>query len=477
MPAITYADFSGGLDRRLPINVQESSKLWVLRDAYVTLGKRIRKRPGLTLIDSRLTNTVGLKAVSGRLKVFGTDTTFSATLPDLCDYVTIDDTGFGWTLTSIKYADLFQGFLYVVAGHSYVTGFGKVCHHYVDGTPSTLVVDAPATESVTKAASRIFAIDGEVVRYSAATDARDWTTSNDAGFLPVSLQQDTKSECTAVGTYQDSLVVFFDESAQVWTVAVDPSANTIKKRIDGVGCNAFQSLAGFANDLMFLSPYGFRSMTVQAQTDRIDDTDVGVAVDSLVRPDIETTPREVAEAEQVFSLWVPEFGQYWAIFDMGGHSKAWVYTHSRSSKIACWSEYVFPVLLTAGTTLGGKLYLRGADNLYTMDPTVFVDPGDEPIEVEVQMAFQDAKQPGVAKQFYGADYVVTGSPSVSFKYDPRDLDKEGVPMTIPGDTRPGDIQGVEMVCSAIAPVFRHALNEEFELDALSLYYNALTNFV
>jgi hypothetical protein len=35
----------GGLDRRLPVTVQDASRLWILRNAYITTGKRIKKRP------------------------------------------------------------------------------------------------------------------------------------------------------------------------------------------------------------------------------------------------------------------------------------------------------------------------------------------------------------------------------------------------------------------------------------------------
>lgn len=491
MPAITYADFSGGLDRRLPINVQEASRLWVLRNAYITLGKRVQKRPAIDIVSNGLTGSVGLKVVNDRLTVF-TAKASGFTPPSGVSKIELDlynPYGIGYAqLTDVVYAEQFQGFPYVVGYYftkfTGASGFAvdgyTYRHSYVDGSPSTLVTDGncPHTRAVTKAASRIFAIADEVVRYSAAGAGRDWTTASDAGFLPTSLQQDTSSGARAVGGYADKLVVFFAENAQIWTVAVDPSANAFVKRIDGVGCELPQSLANFANDLMFLSPFGFRSMTQQAQTDRIDDNDVGVAIDKLVVPDINPSLPAAGVATQVFGQWIPQLGQYWAIFNMGTYSKAWVYTYSRSSKIACWSEYTFPVIITAATTLRGAVYVRTAGELYKLSTEVFVDQlqtgaGDTVIPVEIQMAFQDAKQPGVDKQFFGADYVVQGSPSVSFKYDPRDLDKEGVSMTIPGDTRPGEVQGVEMVCSSIAPVFRHALDEDFSLSATSLYYYTL----
>lgn len=484
MPAITYADFSGGLDRRLPINVQEASRLWSLRNAYVTLGKRIRKRPALRRLNGDLIGStpangdvVGLEAVNGRLKVFVQPGQVIFNKPALIDVEILDQpvgTGGAGLLRAVHYADLFQGYLYVVAEYEDpVSQERYIKHHYLDGVTGIISdVNCPHSISVTKAASRIFAIDGEVVRYCAAGDAADWTTASDAGFLPAGLQQDTKSDVTAVGVFEDALVAFFAESAQIWDVAVDPSANALRKRIFGVGITtAPLSPASFAKDLCFLSPFGFRSMTVSQQTDRIDDTDIGVPVDSLVVPDIVMSTAQPNPA-QTFGIWIHQLGQYWAVFDMGTHSKVWAYTYSRSSKIACWSEYTFPVRITAIATLNGRVYVRDASFLYELTEDQHTDDGTL-ISVEVQMAFQDAKSPGVAKQIYGGDYVVEGSPQVSFKYDPRDPTKETVPMTIPGDTRPGDVLPVEIVAPAIAPVFRHSVDEAFELDAATFYFNTL----
>lgn len=469
MPAVTYQQFDGGLDRRLPIGVQDANKLWVLRNAFTTLGKRLRKRPCLKLISSGLSGSFGLEAISGRLKVF-CDKGATFTPPSQCDRIDLDIPTWasGSSLSKIHYADQFSGYPYVVSEYA----DGSVAHHYVDGA-TTFITDSnnPRSKSVTKAASRIFAINGETVRYCAVGAPRDWTTASDAGFLPVGLQQDTKSSCTAVGTFQESLVVFFPEGVQIWNVATDPSANSISKRIYGVGCKAPLSLASFSNDLMFLSPFGFRSMTVQVQTSRIDDTDVGVPIDGLVQTDIATTDA-VADKIESFGVWIHQLGQYWDVMDMGTYSKVWAYTYSRSSKLACWSEYTFPVRIRAVATNDGKIFLRTDSKLYEIADDVFTDDG-KLVDVEIQMAFQDAKSPGVVKQVYGADMVVSGSPSLSFKYDPRDLGKESIPMTISGDTRPGDMVPVEICSSAIAPVFRHSKDESLEIDALTLYYNPL----
>jgi hypothetical protein len=476
MPAISYTDFSGGLDRRLPITVQEANRLFTLRNAFVTLGKRLRKRPGLVRIMGGLTGTYGLENVNGQLTVFATkggpplavDPAVLVEL-DLPSGLTAD------SLRGIEYAEMFNGFPYVVAKYFAMSGSSETRvyrHHYVDANPNTNVTDAncPQTRSVTKAASRIFAIDGETVAYCAAGDPRDWTTASDAGFLPSGIQQNTKSASTAVGTYQDALVVFFEEGAQVWTVNVDPSANAFRKVIDGVGCKHPVTLANFANDLMFLSPFGFRSMTVQAQTDRIDDTDVGVPVDSLVLEDIPSN--DEFDVAPVIGTWVHQLGQYWAMFGSGTGTKAWVYSFSKTGKLACWSEYTYPVRFTGITTVAGKVYLRTETSLYEVRADVFMDDSD-PIEAEVQMAFQDAKTPGVEKQIWGGDFVMQGSWDVAFKYDSRDTGKETVSQNITGDSRPGQVTPVEVVAPAVAPVFRHSANELAEIDAITLFYYLL----
>jgi hypothetical protein len=552
MPAISYMEWSGGLDRRLSINSQEANRLWELRNAYITLGKRIKKRPGLRLLSTGLSGSYGLKGVNNVVRVFADRA--SGFVPPTPAGVTVGltrlDNPFSGVadLSRIEYADFYQGFMYVVARYD----DGSISHHYVDSLSSTVTIsnaapgvvtwnahgltnntgvrftttgtlpnplvvgtvyyvrnktantfelsatvdgasittttagagvhtslvltyitdpNCPQTSGITKAASRIFAPDEENVRYNAVGAARDWTTASDAGFLPAGLQQDTRSDVRACGTFQDSLVVIFQDSAQIWNVATDPAANVINKRLYGIGTEEPLSLASFFSDLVLLSPHGFRSMTVQAQTDRIDDNDVGVPIDPLVQEDI-LTMGALADPQKVLGIWIAEFGQYWAVFDMGTYSKVWAYTFSRSSKISCWSEYVFPVLIEAITTLSGKVYLRTEDELYEVAADQYTDD-DTLIDVEVQMAFQDAKLPGVAKQFYGADMVSEGEVALSFLYDPRDTGKESIPMTVPGDTRAGDLLPVDVVAPAIAPIFRHSADEAMSVDALTLLYNSL----
>jgi len=397
------------------------------------------------------------------------------------------------SITAVLWAGMYQGYPYVVAQHFALVGVAYppgisgpsvlrwqyiTRHHYVDGAGSTIIADSncPHGASVTKAAGRIYGIGSSVVRYCAAGAARDWTTASDAGFLPVSLQQDTTADPTAVGTFEDTLVVFFSDGSQVWDVATDPTANAIRRRMYGVGTEHAQSLASFYRDLTFASAFGVRSMSVQEVVNRFDETDVGVPVDVLVREAQATHDAATADVngQPVIAAWIPQFGQYWVVYSDGsGGSRVFAYSFSRSSKLAAWSEYTFPIAIKAIATLAGRVYVRDETSLYELDSAVYTDNGAL-IDVDVQMAYQDAKMPGVEKMFYGADYVFSGTATVSYLYDPRDQGKETIAQQVTGDSRPGTLVPVEVTCAAIAPRFRHSADEAFTLDMASLYFHSLT---
>lgn len=490
MPAITYREWSGGLDRRLPLGVQDANRLWTLRNACITAGKKIAKRPGLRRISSALSGSVGLEVLDGGLTVFASaGSTFLPPSGVGCFYLTAyDPNATGSSLSDVLFAKMFQGYPYVVAAHrtmilvspppgqsggAVLTTRDVSRHHYVDGSPSTLVTDVncPHGDSATVLASRVFTTGGQVVRYCKAGDARNWTAASDAGFLPTSLQQDTKEACVAVGSFNDSLAVLFPEGAQTWTINVDPASNAIRQRLYGVGSTHPQSPAGFYRDLVFASGFGVRSLSVQEQVDRVDESDVGVPIDSLIIAAQQY--HEANSVQKVRGVWIQQLGQYWIVYDAGGYSRVFAYTFSKSAKIACWSEYTFPVLITGIASRGGRVYCRTASALYELDAASGTDDGTA-IDVDVQMAFQDAKLPGVEKQWYGADYVFSGTASVSYLYDPADPTKETIAQTLVGDTRSGQVAPIEVCSAAIAPRFRHSRDEAFSIDLATLYFHPLS---
>ena len=70
MSTIHFNEFSVGLDHRKSSSVADANRLRELKNAYITPGKVIRKRPGLPLIATLEEGTTGLVSGNGKLNTF-----------------------------------------------------------------------------------------------------------------------------------------------------------------------------------------------------------------------------------------------------------------------------------------------------------------------------------------------------------------------------------------------------------------------
>jgi hypothetical protein len=458
MPAITFDDFSIGLDLRKGASVSEANRLRVLTNCYVTTGKTIKKRPGLTLVSVLETGTKGLRAAGGKLNTFyatGTvshaDTRFVANKIPHPSYPAIE-------VSKIHWADVFNGYVYVSAEYNNAT----IRHHYLDGTNPPVITDTncPHTAAVSKKASKIFATKDDVVRFSATSAPRDWTTSGDAGFLGVGVQQSGVTTPTALGEYSGNMVVFFRDSSQVWTVDPDPAQMQFVQGLD-IGCPYPHGAANMAGDVFFASYDGIRSITTQSTTGNMIDVDVGSPIDSLVK-------KNFSAGDDIRAFYFRGGGQFWV---MKG-SFAYVYSFSRTSKISAWSKYEFPFAITDVTELDGDLYFRAGDTVYKLDDNAYTDAGVN-FSIGIEFPYLDFKTPGVLKQIVGMDAVMVGTGDFSIKFDARQPDFVTPPVELSGDTRPGEMIPVEIVSVGIAPVINVQNSGDFELHAITFYYENL----
>lgn len=364
-------------------------------------------------------------------------------------------------VAKIHFGDVVGGCIYVSAEY---TG-GAVRHHYLDAQSTSQVIDpaCPHTKQVMPMQNKIFAVGGPgsgTVKFSATDNPRDWTSSGNAGFLPTGMHQKGAEDPTALGQNRKNLVVFhknqtiyhrsigaLSASGQMWTVDPDPKLHTFNQIL--------------THDMIFLSNYGFRSIseTDAFNTNNMNEVDIGTPVDADVKNYLP------ADGYVPVSAYYAYLGQFWCAIG----SVVFVLTHSPLGKITAWSKYVYPWSIDDLCVLDSKLYMRSGNNVYVVDPTVFTDNGTA-IDVEIQMAYVDAKRPVVQKRWIGFDAVIKGSAQVSFKYDPRDESLEGMAMTLTGDTRPGDMHPIEIISPSLSTVVKHSANEDFELNELSLYF-------
>ena len=162
-------------------------------------------------------------------------------------------------VTKIHYGDVFNGKVYAAVEYA----DASIQHHYLDGSAGSRITDSnwPQTKGVVKVENKIWAVNGDTVRFSATGNPRDWTTTQDAGFLPVGLKQRGANNSLALGQYKvNQLVVFFDDGAQLWTVDPDPANHSFTQILPGSSTQYHRGIAHLFQDLYFLSNFGFRSI-------------------------------------------------------------------------------------------------------------------------------------------------------------------------------------------------------------------------
>lgn len=329
-------------------------------------------------------------------------------------------------------------------------------------------INCPQTKQVIKQQSKIYAKGTETVRFCATNAPRDWTSVSDAGFLPTGIQAQGSTAVTALGQFgQKKLVVFMVDGIQVWGVDPNPSLNALENIIPNVGTRYAKSPLGFSGDIFFLSETGFRSLTVSQLTDNFNDVDIGSAIDKLVQDSVLTT-------DDPQSVFYSGLGQFWSI----NGTDVWVYSFSRTGKLAAWSRSTIPVMADAHAVLNGELYIRSGNAVYIVDREIFADNGVIPT-VTVEFPYLDFKTPGVLKQLIGVDSIGAGTPNIQFKWMstvnniPTEFITSAIPIIYGNSTIPGPMTPVELIATAIAPVITHAANEDFRLDSLTFYYENL----
>lgn len=460
MPSITYERFENGLDHRIDKRTADANRLFVLDNAFVTTGRKLRKRAGLTKVAQLEAGTKGLIAGPKSMQTFYTGAAVVHANPLFLANAVPSPTGAN--LVSVPSGLVFNGFVYAATKYD----DGTTRHHYLDGTVPPLVVDAncPNSDSIVKMTQKIFGPSNDVTRFCKTNFPRDWTAASDAGFLATGLQAEGDPEAQAVAVFRKQLAVLMIDSTQVWVVDSDPKNMALFDNVFGVGTRFKLSPVRMAGDTFFLSEQGYRSITIAVFQANLQDNDVGTPIDDLVADTIDAGP------VNPLSVYSQKFGQFWAI--TGNY--AWVYTTSRTSQITAWSRYTFKFNIDAACAFKGDLYLRSGDDVYRVDRKKFTDDGKS-IPVRIEMSFLNMKEPGVIKNISAVDAVLKGTASLQFRYDARDDTRITDPVTISGDTEIGETsQPVELATVKLAPVILHEADELFELETLTVYYEAGT---
>lgn len=466
MPQITFGRFDMGLDLRKGANVSDANRLLELTNAYVTTGLAVQRRPGLTAVGELPAGTGGLFTALGHLNVVAG----ASGIPSTHEMVHVLHAPHGGrTPVRVTASDIFMG--QIVAAVQY--GDGSIRHHLFSGGASSILPDpCPHGASFLKHGGKLFAPAEDTVRYCATGNARDWTASGDAGFLPTGMHATTgDTHIHALSLWGNRMACFARDSIQIWDIDPDPNRMGLYDRIEHVGSHEPGSVRPVGNDLFFLSDAGFRSIATLQYTDHITDVDVGGPIDAMVRPLLRGLPPQESRGWRVVATHYSGTGQYLCALGR----RLFVYSRSRAANLAAWSVYDLPQSVQpvqAFAQMGSDLYLRCGNRLLRLDPDSAYDDGT-PIETVVQVPWMDCKTPGHLKVLHGIDVVMQGSARISVGFDARDPEAFTHEVEVSGNTRGGGL--IPLPCSGteFSVRIRSDDGHPFRLDAVTLYYDVL----
>ena len=173
------------------------------------------------------------------------------------------------------------------------------------------VVQAPNSKVVAITASKVYAADEDIIKYSATVNPLDWTTADDAGYLPSGLNQNGSNDTAVLNIYRSALVSFSSTTFQNWQVDPDPANMSLLDVMEGIGSTWQRAAQPVAKDLFYLSQLGVRTVGISAGSTNLVNGDVGMPIDPLVREAMKAAPLTDGD---VIGLYYPSLGQYWLSF-------------------------------------------------------------------------------------------------------------------------------------------------------------------
>ena len=363
---------------------------------------------------------------------------------------------------------------------------GSVLDNTIAWTAVTQTVsdpNCPHSRAVTILASKVFAGDDDITRYCATLNAKDWSTIEDAGFLPTGMQGGNCNGVTVLNQYRGNLAFFNPEVFQNWIADPDPQVMARIDLIPGIGSSYQTAAQSVVNDLFMLTPRGFRTVTVSASSENLQGGDVGEPVDPLVRALLALIDDD-DPGYGIASAFFPGLGQFLASFQ--GYPTATettVMVFTMRGRKGAWSRYVYPFLIDSFAQLGDKLYLLaesdGAAIVCLMDEDyhvddVVVDGAVDQVAFPGKVAwnFLDNGTPGFTKELEAFDYIGEGqAPSFSIAFDQRNAAVFTTPYQLPtNDTLPGAPYPMPVSAPTMSPVLDFAGGEAWRVLSMTMYF-------
>lgn len=147
----------------------------------------------------------------------------------------------------------------------------------------------PNTNAAALNSSHVFAVDKDIVPFSAAVDPTDWSSVSNAGYIPTGLNNYGDNPAAVLALYRSNLMAFNAGGYQMWQTDPDP-ANMAILDAQPVGSIYTRAAQSVANDLLFLTEVGVRNLATVGATANMQVGSSGQPVDPLVLSQLKGTP-------------------------------------------------------------------------------------------------------------------------------------------------------------------------------------------
>lgn len=153
-------------------------------------------------------------------------------------------------------------------------------------------------------------------------------------------------------------------------------------------------------------------------------------------------------------------------------STVFVYTMNRAGQVGAWSSYVLPFSVDAFAQLGDDLYVRHGDEVSRVSEDAVTDEVGGvaiPFDGTVQWNWLDFGQPGTTKMVEGFDLVGSGSPSIAFGYDQRNVAAFTAAYAIDADTMPGGMIPFPISAPSLSVKLTFAGGSAWAVQSVNMY--------
>ncbi len=426
MKSKTFDRFTG-LDLQSSAALSDEKTQAVASNVVLTAAGKWATRPGSKRRFSLPEETAGLYEAGGVLRAVapgGSLAIFNQQRPNLFfDFIDSAGGPAERVIRALPYG------AHVAAGVSVYAAIernGRVEHHWFRDRPSpggdadnrVLLPFTPGPD-IARVGEKAWAINnaaGSVPFSSTEFGPSDWTTEDDAGFLPVMANAPSTRRVTALGVLQSTpgaanrrqgaLAVFFRDGVQVWAVDPSPINHYLTAIIDGPGTENPQSVVNALGDPVYLSNGVFTSLRTASAVGELATMTVGHPIAPLT---------EGLGADAIArAVWWGRLGAYLAV--EGNRWFCWRY--DPLTKTRGWSVWAMPWVATDVVDYNGSLWVRTTDHeVYEVSPS-FTDDNGVPIEWAVESQFHHLGQPGVVKTFNTMRLFQQGASAVSLRPEP-----------------------------------------------------------